>query len=176
MRRLLLVLHVALILSALGLPLCAPIATAASSANTKFGTAIGNPQYGTDGCYNDIFMLADFSTAYNGKPVTLNSDGYPTTVGQTDTVGFVLSGGYPSGLYQFFGRGKFNISPALDDGFVPGTLDYDAATDITRVLVRITVPAPPPAVPDTEGGAPRGRFLNWRLLLQTLTIPPMIFT
>ncbi len=151
MRRFLLMLHITLILTAAYSPLCTPIATAAT-ANTRFGTTISPPVYGTDGCYNDVFMLANFASTFQGKPVTLNSDGYPTMAGQTASVAFEINGGYPSGLYQFFGRGKFTIGCVHDDSFVPGTFVYNPATDITTALVKLTLPAPPPTNPDTIYG------------------------
>ncbi len=155
MRRFLLMLHIALILTATYFPLCAPFATAAT-ANTRFGTTNSPPLYGTDGCYNDVFMLANFATSYNGTTFTLTSDGYPGLAGQSVPLSFEMSGGYPSGLYQFFGRGKFTIGCSHDDSFVPGSFAYDAATDITTALVKITTPAPPPGNPDTVYGAPPG--------------------
>ncbi len=104
MRRHLAVFNVAILLLTLLFPLLAPIAAQAVTNNTRFGMALWTPEYGSDGCYSDLFMLGGFAYGLH-----LNSDGYPDVVGVPASLEAVAGGGYPNGYYQFFGKGKFSV-------------------------------------------------------------------
>ncbi len=195
-RRRLALLNALFCLLVLYFPLLSPIASEAqSTGNTRFGTAISGPEYGTDGCYNDVFMMGAFSSTFNGTPVTLNSDGYPTAVGKYAQLVVVISGGYPSGdtpdnYYKFFGRGKFKIMGAHginfgagpNYGFAPNatgggnSLQYDATTDITTGLVSITMPPPPPTnAPTWRGATIPGPVLQFDVMPTDANDPPSDF-
>ncbi len=151
MYRLVVLLNTTIFLLVLYLPLLSPIASNAANtgSGTRFGTNLSTPEYGTDGMYSDIFMLADFrpiSSTNSG----LNSDGYPTQVGYTYTIGMVVSGGYPPGAYQFYGEGKFTMGGYYKIANLKTTINPSSGKTITTCTITFNFPA---YLPDNYTGA-----------------------
>ncbi len=146
MRRSLAIFNVAVLLLALYFPLLSPIASQANPGNTRFGQALWNPVYSTDGCYNDLMMLA----AINGN-IPVNSEGYPYKTGEGCQLVIVVNGGYPNGKYQFYGEGSISIT------IWPGMTNFKTVKDpvsgktITTGLINWNFPALVPLPGTTPG-------------------------
>jgi hypothetical protein len=98
----------------------------AQSTTTSFGTNIEPTYYYTDDAmFTDVFL---HSTGFSGAQ-TFSADGYPTS-GQAFTE-FGIDG-YPSGNYQFYGEGSFQIE-WRGSSCSPGT--FQTANNITTGTV-----------------------------------------
>ncbi len=108
----------------------------AKGTGTSFGTNLLSTTYYTpDGMYVDLFMHCTSWTS----SAPLNSEGMPT--GPAYCVMDML--GYPSGIYQFYGKGKFNVAfqgTSLSawplNGTIPGS--QQTVNGITTALIQVT--------------------------------------
>ncbi len=130
----------------------------AGGTGTSFGTNLwSSTYYNPDNMYVDLFMHCT-GWFNNTTPPTLNSEGYPVSGSATCLMD---TGGYPSGIYQFYGKGKFTIdfrgssySNWPNNGTIPGT--QQTVNGVTTALVQITTL---PADLGAYNGSPQGSLL-----------------